>query len=891
MTTSTPGLTATEPIIRARLNRARAKRYRTGVLGLRAKPAWDGGSFDHDGTPVTVVACPSVLSLWEAIEARDPDQWTVVLTDVADDDLGDTVCAHLLDGRLITPDPWDALRSNFSASTIEPALYRCADDRAVANGLLTVLPPDGYTPAPGGVLTQDHAMATLARAVLGIVKGVGVEVDALAVLEWSRSPNAGDNLIEVRSAGGPALTAAFQTWLAGRCGRLARPLTALLDTDRFTELLPLGVVAGLFGEDTDTARALGVFVGRYRLNDLSPEDLSAWSNTATGLLTRSLSTDQQLRVLAEATEIVTALKIDDAAAASTLLPHGLDARLAALAEAVTEALPRPLPVDLTAPLVPPAALAVIETRWNAVEAHFLAASSPTVRAFSAAVRLLRWLAQPMGSLTGLPGAVDDYVRNTSWVDTALVTARRGTEKPTPAAALRLVIEATGARRAVGDRRFAAALADAPSPTVPLVENLLPDMVIPLAKTVETLLIVADGLSLAAANDLVAALQRDGWIEVSASGDPLRGAALAVLPTLTHRSRCSLLCGELKEGTDAAERSGFVSMIRASQLQPTGNVPDPIFHKAALDAIPSGLSLATDVTNAIADVANQQLVAVVLNYVDDTLHHTDPGGTDWNLDTITHLRPLLHAARNAGRTVVITSDHGHIIDYNAGAKVDRANTYGQRAHGDFTRVDPAREVVVEGPRVLTADHRVVLAVDETLRYGARNAGYHGGGSPAEAVVPVVVLTTGQLPGSTVAVSTAEPPWWHPGVVPAEPVLRPRKGKAPQQESLFDDGGPGAGLPEQVIASPVFAQQIKLAGRIVLQPEQIRNLLHVLLAAGAHEITVGQAAAALRVAEASVNGALMQAKRVLDVEGYEVLRVKRGVVRLDVATMTEQFGVSP
>ena len=52
---------------------------------------------------------------------------------------------------------------------------------------------------------------------------------------------------------------------------------------------------------------------------------------------------------------------------------------------------------------------------------------------------------------------------------------------------------------------------------------------------------------------------------------------------------------------------------------------------------------------------------------------------------------------------------------------------------------------------------------------------------------------------------------------------------------------------------------------------------------------QAAAALRVAEASVNGALMQTKKVLDVEGYEVLRVERGVVRLDVAALSEQFGV--
>lgn len=890
MTTPTLGLTATEPIIRARLSRARAKRYRAGVLGLRAKPAWDGRTFDHDGTPVTVVACPSVLSIWEAIEARNPDQWTVVLTDVTDEDLGDTVLAHLLDGRLITPDPWDALRSNFSASTIEPALYRCADDRAVANGLLAALPPDSYTPAPGGVLTQDHAMSTLAREALKIVKGSTVEVDGLAVLEWSRSPHAGANLIELRSAGGPQLTAAFQTWLADRCGRLARPLTALLDTDRVAELVPLGVVAGLFSEGPDTARAHGVFLGRYGLNGLSDDDLSAWSNNASGLVTRSLSPQEQRRVLTEAATIVNDLGIASAAASSPLLPHGLDTRFAALADAITDALPAALPVDLVAPVISRGSLSVIEQRWNAVGTHFLAADSATYRAFTGALRLVRWLAQPMTTVTGLPAAVEDYVRNTSWVDTALVTARRGSVRPIPAAALRKVIEAAAARRAVGDRRFAAALADSPTPAVPTVENLLPDIVIPLAKHEPTLLVVADGLSLAAANDLVAALQRDGWTEVSATADPLRGAALAVLPTLTHRSRCSLLCGELKEGTDAAERSGFVSLIRTSQLQPTGNVPDPIFHKAALDAIPSGLSLATDVNNAIADVSNQRLVAVVLNYVDDTLHHTDPGGTDWNLDTITHLRPLLHAARNAGRTVVITSDHGHLIEYGTSAKVDRANTYGQRAHGDFANVDPAREVVVEGPRVLTADHRVVLAVDETIRYGARNAGYHGGGSPAEAVVPVVVLTTGQLPASVVPVTSAEPSWWHPGVVAAEPVAPPRKGKTPAQDTLFDESSSDSGLPDQVIASVVFAQQFKLAGRIVLHPDQIKNLLHVLLSAGGYEITVGQAAAALRVAEASINGALMQTKKVLDVEGYEVLRVERGVVRLDLAALSEQFGVS-
>ncbi|MBX5489205.1 MAG: BREX-2 system phosphatase PglZ, partial [Mycolicibacterium hassiacum] len=206
-------LTVTEPIIRARLDRAVDKQYHRGVLGLRAQPHWDSGTFDHKGVPVTVVPCPSVLAIWEAIETRDPNGWTVVLTDVDDDDLGDTVLAHLLDGRLITPDPWDAVRGNFSATTIEPALYRGVDnDRAVANGLLDVLSPDSYTPAPGGVLTRDHAMTTVARDVLKIVRDPGVEVDQLAILEWSRTADASVHLADLKARGTAELFQATTAW-------------------------------------------------------------------------------------------------------------------------------------------------------------------------------------------------------------------------------------------------------------------------------------------------------------------------------------------------------------------------------------------------------------------------------------------------------------------------------------------------------------------------------------------------------------------------------------------------------------------------------------------------------------------------------------------------------
>lgn len=856
-------LVATEPIIRARLKKATDKQHRRGVLGLRAQPVWDGAGFDHDGVPVRVVACPSVLAIWEAIDGRDANEWTVVLTSVDDDDLGDTVLAHLLDQRLITPDPWDALRGNFSASTIEPALYRGANDRAVANGLLAVLPR--YTPAPGGVLTRDHALTAVAREVLGMVKDLDAEVDTFAVLEWTRAPHAANGLATLRTR--PELADTVIAWLAERAGKLTGPVTALLNRDRVADLVPLGVVAGLFCQPGHAdAVALGKFLGRY---DLSADHLDDWYTHARGMVTSSLAVDQQQKVLQTAAAIVDDLGIASAAASSDLLPHGLDARINALAGAVTGS-----------------DLASVEARWADVGKHFLAAASPTVDAFAGAVRLVRWLHTPTATDAGLSAATAAYIDNDSWVDSALVKARRGAERPVAAAALRTVIDAALDRRADLDRAFAAALADSPHPAVAVIENVLRDQVVPVARHTATLLLVIDALSMAAANDLVTAMQQDGWTEIAAGSGSMRAGALAVLPTLTQRSRCSLLCGELREGPDSVERSGFLALLKETGLQATGGVPDPIFHKSALDAIPSGASLATDVNNAIADTEHQRLVAAVLNYVDDTLHHTDPGGTDWTVGTITHLRALLRAAKSAGRAVVITSDHGHIIEYGTSAKVDRANVYGQRAHGDVANADPAREVVVEGPRVLTADHRVVLAVDETIRYGARNAGYHGGATPAEAVVPVLAFVPGLVPGWAHRVAGAEPSWWHAGVAPAPVEGKKKKASAP---SLFDVEATDSPLPDNVIRSKVFDAQVKLAGRVVVKPAQIRALLAVLV--GTHEITSAQAATALGVATASVNGALMQTKRILDVEGYEVLRVGRGVVSLDVAALTEQFGVRP
>ena len=91
-----------------------------------------------------------------------------MLTDRPDDDLGAGVLSHLVWHRLRTPDPWDAVRLRFAATGVEPALTAAAEDRDIAIGLLMASPPDGWPPAPGGVLTRDHALGAVAAAHLGL---------------------------------------------------------------------------------------------------------------------------------------------------------------------------------------------------------------------------------------------------------------------------------------------------------------------------------------------------------------------------------------------------------------------------------------------------------------------------------------------------------------------------------------------------------------------------------------------------------------------------------------------------------------------------------------------------------------------------------------------------
>ncbi len=202
-----------------------------------------------------------------------------------------------------------------------------------------------------------------------------------------------------------------------------------------------------------------------------------------------------------------------------------------------------------------------------------------------------------------------------------------------------------------------------------------------------------------------------------------------------------------------------------------------------------------------------------------------------------------------------------------------------------------EVRVAGERVLDHGGAAVLAVDEGLWYGPLKAGYHGGASPAEVVVPVVVLVPGVVPAGTGlrAAPPQEPGWWWGPVAPASaaPAAPP-----PAVPTLFDppDEPPAsASLAGRVIRSATYRTARAAATRVAVPDDAVERLLAALLDAPGARLPLPAVAQVLREPPARVRGAVSSVQRLLNVEGYPVLALDAGgaAYLLDVGLLREQF----
>ena len=897
--------------------------YLEGSLGVYAQPGLtEAQDVTHDGQVVRIRPAASTLAAREALLEHVHGDWLVIVTDRDERDLGAGVLAHFVGSQLRRPDAWEAVRQSFSASGVASSLSSGPGNRAIATALLACRPPEGWPPAPAGVLTRSHAMTSVARAHLGLVGDV---IDTITVLSWSVLPQASTALADLRDGYGDAIADAMIQWIADATGPAGAPVGQLLAAGAISDLVPLGIALNLLSsDDQDISERQIAGMARVRLEPVlgkplpHPDALAAHGAAAVAVLadlSRTERNDAHVgRILTRADAILTSLDATALAVHSDELASGFRRRLALLAEALRQAVSLHRSGDDTSQ-----ATAAIESAWALCARHRLAQRrSSEARAFGASVKLWRWLISPrIPEDADLATRVRAHLDHGAWADDAVNDVDTGVDDKELTTSLNAVFAAAKARREQEERGFARCLATStaagqPAPSMVWnLEDLLASLVIPMARRTPVLFVVMDGMSAAASNEIVADVTGDlGWVEAGTSRDATqRAAALAVLPSLTNISRTSLLCGALRSGAQDVERSGYLALTgKASKIRAE------LFHKKGVDTTRPGALVAEGVGAAIDDGDGIPLVTVVLNTIDDALDRSDPVGTVWNADAVKHLAPLLSRARAAGRTVVMTADHGHVVERRHGTQRSATDTTSGRSRGTSA---PAQvdEVLVEGRRVLTDDHRAVLAVDESLRYGPLKAGYHGGASAQEVVVPVIVLLPDEATNKLdlPLLPPQAPTWWTMSdatVSATTPSLsdlstagsRARKPStaADRGPTLFDEpvGAKTDLQPEaretlgaRVVASEVYASQRTVMSRLPIRDEQVRALIDALAQASGQRMTRTVVATTLGVPAFRVDGALSQVRQILNIEGYTVIALDPDgqTIVLDTSLLRDQFGV--
>jgi hypothetical protein len=784
-----------------------------------------------------------------------------VITPCVDHDLGPDLLARLAKRKVLSVDPFAAVLALFGAETLDPALARSEEDRWIVDELIAIAPLGGWRHRrpPTGFLDSDLAWQVWHEHHFA---GLTVPPDLIAVHTATANPVVAQAVED--------LAPPVRARLATRWANGAAPCDVILDVvaaGRAGDVSALGAVAGVLWAPTDDAAlAQQQLLARVRLEPVLGKDrltassAAAWADAAGASITIDAAAH-----LDRAQQILTDVSANDLAILSDVLPAGFEQRLIALARALSAG-------DLKA-----AELALTwlgRHRNRALRPRRLTTATAAVRA------LRRGTLPPVGG--GFAEVVRAYATDGAWVDDARRLLADGDQSTEVAANYRALCQRLDDERTAGDRRFAEALADwsehepAPrSPAVVLVERILDEVVAVAARAAPVLLVVCDGMSLAIANELLRAIYGEGWVGVVPDDRDHWLTGVAMLPTVTEISRASLLAGNRIEGGRNEERDGFAAHAALRAASPATRRP-VLYHKGQLVG-PNGWALAEKVQVDLAD-PDQRVVGVVVNAVDDHLNRGQQVQVDWNLDTLRPLGALLDAAVDAGRIVVITADHGHVI-HGEGA-VSRPVGAGQ---GERWRTAPpapqADELEFHGPRVLKGG-RVVLPTDDRIRYGGHKHGYHGGATPQEVLVPVAVIAR-SAPSGWRAVPPHEPAWWSgeaAAVTPMSPVrtAEPKPPKSGQLSMLEPESTPATigavGWVGAFVASPAFVAQSQ---RIRLpRPMPAERVARYIGAIDANGGSIPLPALATRLAEPAdqLRMALALVQRLVNLDGAEILAIR-------------------
>jgi hypothetical protein len=934
---------------------ALAGRGRPRVVLLRSTPQWEGpGELAWgDGQSARVVAAPSPLAVHELMldhltgRAAGPAV-LVLLTDREQNELDPAILARAHKQRIDAVDSWDVVRDAFGAQQVDP---RLKEDNWAAEALLDAAPPAGWNRLGGGLLSRSVALSALAlrRLRLGAYEdeqetgprdhtAATDSLDTHALLRWSLTPAGPERFLELRGPERSGLASFLgepdQAGLAGQA------ILALVEAEHGPDAVPFGLVCSALwchakpdaATYTARGRAERWFGERPPAKGEQFDTLAAAFGRAaedyvTGLLARANRAGgdgsdeaREARRISEtaldrASVLVRQFGAEAAAQASPVLSVGLEARFKAVAQALAAREPGVLGRAVTA----------LEEHRRAKGAE----NRTRVERARMSQRLIQWLSiASLDENRPVFDAVQHHMQETGWVDRALEYIEAGGDPdPALAAAYDSLAARVRERRREIDRAFARTLATwTAGGTGPgtglVVEDFLERVVKPVVRGPghrRVLLLVLDGMSAAIATELSEEL-RASWAEFDPveSGTPRRRAMAAALPTLTSVSRTSLLAGRLMQGSQKDEAQLF------PRLPLWGGAPAAVFHKDDLRAESAGNTFGPALTEALND--GRTHVAVVLNAIDDRLAKEQKlGDGSWQAAHIPGLLDLMRVAAEQGMTVLITSDHGHVVDRH-GVKVEAGSPLSARHRTPGGDLGPA-EIELRGSRVVAPEPgaSIVALWDADSRYTARKAGYHGGASLAEFTIPVLAfLPFGATPPPAWReLGDQRPLWWHleargsqpvaaPAPRPGVPANRPAKQKPSKEQerlarthdSLFDIAvvpaaehedalvtaavvDPDDALVAALFASETFRGQQELLAR--KPPEgKLKQAIRALIDAGG---TLPVTALAQRVSYPTTraDGFAAILRQLLNYDGVQVLETLPDgrTVRLDLPLLRVQF----
>jgi hypothetical protein len=925
------------------------------VVLLRSAPEWDGPAEPvwGQGLNTRVAVAPSTLAVHELVlghldGSADGPTVLIVLTNREQTELDPAILARAHKQRIQIVDSWEVVREAFGAEQIDP---RLKDANWAAEALLDATPPGGWPRVARGLLSRRAALSALASRRLRLGRfatdrtasnTAGEQyLDIQALLNWSLAPAGPARLLDLRSAERVGLISFLGE--DDQTGPSGRVLTALVGAEHGIDAVAFGLVCAALwyhaGADADAYRARGR--AERWLGEQPPENgeqldvlLTVFGRSCEDFLASQLAlgrhgtgdaeSGREARritgtVLDRAAILTRQFGAESAAASSPVLRAGLEARFTAAGQALAAADPAA------------AAKAVHELREHQL------AKEPDARVrierVRMGLRLMRWLAgDPAVTCATVADTIERHIAETGWADRALDHIEAGGDSDP---ALGDAYDRLGAlvhrRRHEIDHEFAQKLsawtAAGTEPGAMLtVEDFLRRVVEPVVKHAASrriLLLLLDGMSAAIGCELAEEL-RGWWAEYDpvptpqTSAAPRRRAMAAALPTLTAVSRTSLFTGKLLMGDQGDEKRLFAAhrFWGASRAA--------VFHKDDLRADSSGEAFGPALTEALIDERTH--IAVVLNTIDDRLAKEQKlGDAAWRVDEIGKLRDLLRAAAAQGMAVLITSDHGHVVERH-GVKAESVAPASARHRAPGGPL-ATTEIALSGPRVVwpDTDASIVALWDADARYTARKAGYHGGAALAEFAIPVLAFLPfgAEPPRHWRELGDPRPAWWsldgeppavllataeqppsaatEPAQQPSARVRRERERQA-RADAVFEIGpttsedgalivpraaAPRVDLVRNLLASENFEAQLELLARRPPK-DKIEKAVRELLDAGG---TLPATALAQRIGHpaARADGFAAVLRQVLNYDGVQVLETLPDgrTLRLNRQLLCDQF----